>query len=64
MLHTETVEATTLVLIQKLCADEQLKDFILVGGTVGKARGLKRLLFGLAAQFCILTLYVRIFEER
>jgi len=33
MLHTETVDATTLALIKRLSADEKLKDFVLVGGT-------------------------------
>jgi hypothetical protein len=33
MLHEETVAGATLALIRKLCADDQLKDFVLVGGT-------------------------------
>lgn len=33
MLHTETVEAGTLALIQRLSGDAALKDFVLVGGT-------------------------------
>ncbi|SDH36389.1 Nucleotidyl transferase AbiEii toxin, Type IV TA system [Dyadobacter soli] len=33
MLHEETVEASTLALIRRLMADENLSDFYLVGGT-------------------------------
>jgi hypothetical protein len=33
MLHEETVEASTLALIRRLMADENLADFYLVGGT-------------------------------
>lgn len=33
MLHTETVTAETLALIKRLMADEELKEFTLVGGT-------------------------------
>lgn len=33
MLHEETVERGTLALIKKISADDNLKDFILVGGT-------------------------------
>lgn len=33
MLHTETVDSTTLELIKKLRADPVLNDFVLVGGT-------------------------------
>jgi hypothetical protein len=33
MLHEETIEGATLALIRKLCVDDQLKDFVLVGGT-------------------------------
>ena len=33
MLHKETVEASTLDLIYRLMADEDLKEFNLVGGT-------------------------------
>lgn len=33
MLHKETVDASTLGLLKRLMADEQLKDFVLVGGT-------------------------------
>ena len=33
MLHKETVEKGTLDLIRKLMADDQLKEFNLVGGT-------------------------------
>ena len=33
MLHKETIDASTLGLLKRLMADEQLKDFVLVGGT-------------------------------
>lgn len=33
MLHEETAEASTLALIRRLMADENLADFYLVGGT-------------------------------